>query len=78
MRSGYDLAFIARVASAVAVPIIAAGSAASLEDFERAIQSGASAVSAGSMFVFYGKHHPVLITYPSQEEISRVSSRVSK
>jgi cyclase len=30
-----------------------------------AVQSGASAAAAGSLFVFYGPHRAVLINYPA-------------
>jgi len=32
-------------------------------------EGGASAVAAGSFFVFHGKRRAVLITYPSYSEI---------
>jgi len=38
------------------------------------VENGASAVSAGSLFVYYGKHRAVLITYPTQEELRALSS----
>lgn len=63
---GYDLDLIRRVADAVDIPVIACGGAGSLGDFRRAIHEGhASAVAAGSFFVFTGKHRAVLITYPA-------------
>jgi cyclase len=63
---GYDLDVIRKVSDAVTIPVIACGGAGSLIDFRRAIHEGhASAVSAGSYFVFNGKHRAVLITYPA-------------
>jgi len=68
---GYDLELIARVSSAVSIPIIANGGAGSVSDFGLAIsKGGASAVAAGAMFVFHGPHRAVLITYPSQAELA--------
>jgi cyclase len=65
-RQGYDLELIRKVSESVNIPIIACGGADSLDDFADAIkQGGASAVSAGSMFVFQGQYRAVLITYPS-------------
>jgi cyclase len=60
---GYDLDLIKNVSSAVNIPVIASGGAGKTEDFKNAVEAGASAVSAGSMFVFYGKNKAVLITY---------------
>jgi cyclase len=51
------------------VPVILCGGAASLEHVADAVQNGASAVAAGSMFVFHGKHKAVLISYPSRNDI---------
>lgn len=65
---GYDVELIRRVADAVDIPVIASGGAGSLGDFRQAIQEGhASAVAAGSFFVFTGRHRAVLITYPARE-----------
>ena len=64
--SGYDIELIEMVSSKISIPIIAIGGAASVNDFSKAIKSGASAVSAGSMFVFQRPHRAVLISYPSQ------------
>ncbi|MBI4685915.1 MAG: imidazole glycerol phosphate synthase subunit HisF [Nitrospirae bacterium] len=71
---GYDLNLLQRVADAVNVPVIASGGAGKLEDFTDAVKKGhASAVAAGSMFVFYGKHRAVLINYPEEQEIDKIS-----
>ncbi len=66
---GYENSLIKEVADAVSIPIIAVGGAGSVEDFAKAKQSGASAVAAGSMFVFQRPHQAVLISYPSQQEL---------
>lgn len=65
--SGYDLELIQKMSDAVQIPIIACGGAASVNDFTEAVKHGASAVAAGSMFVFHGKLRGVLINFPSQE-----------
>jgi cyclase len=70
-REGYDLELIRRVAAAVAVPVIACGGAGRLEHMASAVKAGASAVAAGSMFVFYGRHQAVLINYPASEELRK-------
>ena len=63
MGSGYEVELIRHVAKAVSVPVVALGGAATDADFPQALQAGASAVAAGSKFVFYGKYRAVLITY---------------
>jgi cyclase len=63
-QTGYDEELIRSVASAVQVPVVACGGARGVEDFISAVRIGASAVAAGSYFVFYGKHKAVLISYP--------------
>lgn len=69
---GYDTSLIAKVAAAVTVPVIASGGAGTLQDFTEAVNAGASAVAAGSMFVFHGPHRAVLINYPGQDELRQV------
>lgn len=67
---GYDTDFIFKVASQLEIPVIACGGAGSVDDLVKAVHDGhASAVAAGSMFVFHGKHRAVLISYPSQREL---------
>jgi cyclase len=66
---GYDLELVRRVADAVGIPVIACGGAGNLEHFTMAIRAGASAVAAGSIFVFHGRRRAVLINYPTRDEI---------
>jgi cyclase len=68
MMQGYNLELIKQVAAAVTIPVIACGGAGSLNDLRLAIrEAGASAASAGSLFVYQGKHRAVLVNFPSQE-----------
>lgn len=68
---GYDLEAIKAVTATVQIPVIACGGAGSLVHFRDAFSvGGASAVAAGSYFVFHGKHRAVLITYPSKAELA--------
>jgi len=70
--NGYDLELLKKVSSEVDIPVVACGGAGNLQHFKSAIQlGGASAVAAGSMFVFHGPHKGVLISYPSQEELKK-------
>lgn len=70
---GYDIELIAKVTAAVGIPVIASGGAGSVSDFGAAVRQGhASAVAAGSLFVFHGPHRAVLITYPPRIDLERV------
>lgn len=65
---GYDLKLLREVSSAVTVPVIACGGAGNVNHFVQAVQDGhASAVAAGSLFVFMGPHRAVLINYPERK-----------
>lgn len=66
---GYDIELIRQASRAVTVPLIALGGAGNLEHFQQAVKAGASAVAAGAMFVFYGPHRAVLITYPPYQQL---------
>lgn len=72
MQEGYDLKLIGNVAKAVSVPVIACGGAGQTSDFVAAIDAGASAVAAGSLFVFQGRHRAVLINYPPYKELENL------
>lgn len=67
--SGYNLELTKKISSELSIPLIICGGASTVEDFKQAVQHGASAVAAGSMFVFQRPHNAVLISYPSQEEL---------
>jgi cyclase len=70
MMNGFDLELIKRVASQVPVPVVACGGAGTVQHLRQAVhEAGASAVAAGSMFVFHGKHRAVLINYPAVAEL---------
>lgn len=76
--SGYDLPLVQEVAAAVKVPVIACGGARNLGDMVAVIRDGgASSAAAGSMFVYYGKHRAVLITYPEPREIEAALESLS-
>jgi cyclase len=67
---GYDIPLIKSVSTSVSIPVVACGGAGTVNDFGRAVQDGgASAVAAGSMFVYYGKYRAVLINFPGDEEL---------
>jgi cyclase len=51
-KDGYDLALIRLVRAAVTVPVIASGGAGKLADFAPAVEAGADAVLAASVFHF--------------------------
>jgi len=70
MVTGFDLKLVKMIADQVSIPVIACGGAGDLSHFKQAVESGASAVAAGSMFVFIGKHKAVLINYPEYKEIT--------
>lgn len=65
MQSGYDLELIRSASSEVDIPLIALGGAGNCVHFVDAVNAGASAVAAGSLFVLQGPHRAVLISYPS-------------
>lgn len=73
---GYDLELIQAITSVVNIPVVVCGGAGKIEDLREAVlQGGASAVAAGSLFVFHGRHKAVLINYPSEKEIADVFTK---
>ena len=65
--AGYDEEIIKTISSKINVPLIACGGAGSVDDMKAAVQSGASAVAAGSMFVYQKKGKGVLISFPTDD-----------
>ncbi len=67
---GYNLPLIRHLAAAVGIPVVAAGGAGQLADFKAAVsESNASAVAAGSLFVYHGSRKAVLVNYPKNDEL---------
>lgn len=64
---GYDEELISKVASAVSIPVVACGGAGSFNDFEKAVHAGASAVAAGSFFVFQKKRYGRTNKFPEKK-----------
>ncbi len=74
MRCGLDTKLIKSVSSKISAPVIACGGAGNFQHLKEAITVGyASAVAAGSMFVFHGKHRAVLISYLKSNELEEIS-----
>lgn len=70
---GYDINLIRQVSFRVSIPVIACGGASGIEDFGEAVKKGgASAVAAGSFFVYHGRNHAVLINFPTRQELEKV------
>lgn len=76
MMNGYDYYLIEKVSSSVNIPVVAMGGAGNLSNCVEAVNKGASAAAAGSLFVYYGPLKAVLINYPSQEELAITFSTV--
>ncbi|MFM2010529.1 MAG: hypothetical protein RLZZ479_920, partial [Bacteroidota bacterium] len=72
-NSGYDIDLLKSITDQVNVPVVALGGASNLDDFKQAVtQANVSAVAAGDIFVFNGKHKAVLITYPAYEKLEEL------
>ncbi len=73
MMEGYNLELISRISNAVTIPVIAGSGAGSNQHLNQVVkQSNASAVAAGSLFVYHGPRRAVLINYPTQEELMKL------
>lgn len=71
MMSGYDIDLVRSVVDAVKVPVIAIGGAGGIDDLKNVLENGhAHAAAGGSMFVYYGRLKAVLITAPSEQELT--------
>lgn len=67
---GYDLDILKKITTVVNIPVIICGGASGIEDFKKAVtEANASAVAAGSMFVYQRPHNAVLISYPTQTDL---------
>ena len=72
-QEGYDIELIKLICDSVNIPVIAVGGAGNFDHFADAVHNGgASAVAAGSLFVFIGRKRAVLINYPDSDELQEM------
>ncbi len=70
VMTGYDIQLTKLVTDACNLPVIALGGAGELVHLAEAVtEGGASAVAAGSMFIYKGVHRAVLINYPERKSL---------
>jgi imidazole glycerol-phosphate synthase subunit HisF len=70
VMEGYDVELIRSVSEAVGIPVIACGGAGERAHLADAIRrGGASAVAAGSIFVYRGRERGVLINFPERAQL---------
>jgi imidazole glycerol-phosphate synthase subunit HisF len=68
---GLDHGLISSINKVIKTPLIVCGGVASVQEIkELVLETSISAVAAGSLFVFQGPHRAVLISYPTQSQIS--------
>lgn len=70
--NGYDLLTISAIAKSVQIPVIALGGAGNLLHMAQALEAGAQAAAAGSLFVFEGPNRAVLISYPDPKDLNKL------
>lgn len=71
---GVNIDLIRQASDSVDIPVIAHGGVSAVSDIKAAIGAGASAVAAGSFFVFHGPHRAVLISYLSEADFTRLEA----
>lgn len=70
---GFDLKTVFEISESVSIPIIINGGAGKIEDIKTALDSGADAVAASSMFIYCGANRAVLINTPYEAEYYRLN-----
>ena len=68
--SGYDIDLIKKVAESVSIPVVSLGGAGKWNDLiELNALVSLNGLAAGSLFVYHGERHAVLVNYPEREKI---------
>jgi cyclase len=70
---GYDVDLIKRIAESVTIPVVSLGGAGKWEHLAdlNALVS-LNGLAAGSLFVYHGERHAVLVNYPERQEILKL------
>lgn len=69
VMNGYDISTINIISNELLIPVIASGGAGNISHLADGVKAGASAVAAGSMFIFQGIHKAVLLSYITSDEV---------
>ena len=78
MMQGFDILLIRKISEAVRIPVVALGGAGNNEDLRNAVKDGfASAVAAGSLFIYHGPRRAVLVNYPEKDILNRLFNNIS-
>jgi len=73
LMNGYNIPLIKNLSENLTIPVIASCGAGSYKHLKEAVIFGnASAVAAGSLFVYHGPRKAVLINYPTQKELIEI------
>jgi cyclase len=68
--NGYDITLIKNISQAISIPVVALGGAGNISHLQEAYREGyANGLAAGSMFVYQGPKHGVLINYPEKNDL---------
>lgn len=71
--TGYDVNLIKKIAESVSIPVISLGGAGRFEDLTDLNASvSINGFAAGSLFVYHGERHGVLVNYPARQEIQKL------
>ena len=74
-----DVDFIKEVVEEIDIPVIGSGGAPNSSYItEFFLKTHASALAAGSIFIYYGKYNAVLINYPSYEDKKNILDKIEK
>jgi cyclase len=71
--TGYDVSLIKKIADAVNIPVVSLGGAGKWEDLIN-LNSLVSlnGLAAGSLFIYHGDRHAILVNYPERQEIQQL------
>lgn len=79
LMRGYDLELIKEISQSVSIPLVGLGGAGGFSDFSDAVgKSFASAVAAGSKFVYQGPRKAVLVNYPDKKTLNKIFKNVTE
>lgn len=73
---GFDIDTLKKISTEITIPVVASGGAGKYDDFHSVIsKTNVHAVTAGSLFIFYGPLKAVLINYPSYKTLQDMAGK---
>ena len=70
--NGPDIDLVKTLSKNLSIPMIYSGGVRSINDARDVYNAGSQGIGVGAWFVYSGPHNAVLVSYPSEDEMTKL------